>query len=289
MAIAGLGAVGGADVQAMIDALLQFDRLQALEIADRVYRGGSDMAVFARACMQHTRDRLVSGGNTAALSRIMDELMEAENRMAFSPRPRILMDAALVRLCTPELEQGDAALIARIEALEEQVRRLQERPAAATQAPWAPIPEEQIPPPIPPEEEIPFPIADPTPRAKAPARPKEKPAALKPAATAPRTDEKNIIKTLYETMRAVDVGVSQSLHMARHASIQGDTLMVTFAPGDEIFMGALQKYMPQLTKAAQDMFGCEKCVMKTVNPDEDEMNELARKAQALLGIKVDVI
>ena len=111
VAIAGLGAVGGADVQAMIDALLQFDRLQALEIADRVYRGGSDMAVFARACMQHTRDRLVSGGNTAALSRIMDELMEAENRMAFSPRPRILMDAALVRLCTPELEQGDAALI----------------------------------------------------------------------------------------------------------------------------------------------------------------------------------
>ena len=89
----------------------------------------------------------------AATVRAMEVLGETLVDMREAPDPRVLLEVALVRLCRPELDSSQAALLERIERLE---RELAGRPAAPAASPSAPAPP---------------PAAAPTPATSAPAAP----------------------------------------------------------------------------------------------------------------------
>ena len=151
-----------------------------------------------------------------------------------------------------------------------------------------------------PEEEAPPWAAEPIPptlpkaqREKAvQPRPKQSPGtparAAKPAAAhAPVLDQ------LLASMQQVNVGVSQSLRLARRAEVTPTGLALYFQKGDEVFISALAQYQQDLDACASEILGQPTQVHLQVERDDPdrrrkELEEIARKTGQALGVPVEI-
>ena len=135
-----IGFVGGQSVEKLLSAFEAQDVASMLTVIDEVAKSGANLEVFARECMQTLRDNLVRSDihHQARYGYAIEVLAQAQSQMRYSPRPRVLLDAAAVRLCMPQGENSQAALLARIESLEARLDKYEKQPfVAAVEKPQA--------------------------------------------------------------------------------------------------------------------------------------------------------
>ena len=142
--------LGGVSKQAMFsfaDSLLAGDAKAALHFFDRIVAEGVDLLVFVRELSGHFRDLMVAiscGAEPSLIEctdedlkhyerqaqscpvekalRAIDLLSATESAMKWLSRPRIAVEAALVRICRPQDEPPSLdALLERVSALEKRL------------------------------------------------------------------------------------------------------------------------------------------------------------------------
>lgn len=146
---------------ACTDEIIAADAAALLRAVDRLVNEGSDLGVFMRDLMSHLRDCLVSGiikddsvlsdytdemkerlkaqakkANPERLMRAIEILSSTESQLKLHTRPRILLETALVRICTPQVEDDNLSLRDRIAMLESRLEgmmqgQIQLQPQAA--------------------------------------------------------------------------------------------------------------------------------------------------------------
>ena len=119
-----VGLVGRDHLFALSEAVRGHDSSSALETIDRLYNASKDMARLCEELSAHYR------GTKQALStplpeilHSLDTLQGALDKMYRGGDRRVEMEMALIKLCSPELDDSNAALVRRIEALERGIHR----------------------------------------------------------------------------------------------------------------------------------------------------------------------
>lgn len=112
-------------------------------------------------------------------------------------------------------------------------------------------------------------------------------AAASAAAQAPVLDQ------LLASMQKVNVGVSQSLRLARRAEMTPTGLVLYFQKGDEVFISALAQYQQDLDACASEILGQPTQVHLQVEREDParrrkELEEIARKTGQALGVQVEI-
>ncbi len=126
--LADLGAIGR-----LTDMLADFDESGAIDMLYKLADSGVEPALLTSQLLQSVRSRLMGlvTGDAAGSKwtkegalRALDVLADAESRMAFSSKPQILLESAVMHILLPERGdvQGDTAL--RIEKLEKKIEKL---------------------------------------------------------------------------------------------------------------------------------------------------------------------
>lgn len=161
---AGTGMTGRTRLAALTDRVAERDGAGALEEIDGLYRSSKDMERLCTEWIGYLRDVMVLlqvqqpgdlviaspeelaemgrlGGRLglAGVLRALAVLQAALEQLHGGAARRVAMEMAVLRLCDPRLDDGPAALLARIEALESALRAGTVAPAAAT-ATAAPVP-----------------------------------------------------------------------------------------------------------------------------------------------------
>jgi DNA polymerase III subunit gamma/tau len=94
-----IGFVGGQSVQAFIEAMEREDVAEMLKVIDGVAKSGANLEVYVRECMQTLRDRLIQPSDHRALyAYAIETLAQTQTQMRYASRPRVLLDAAAVKL-----------------------------------------------------------------------------------------------------------------------------------------------------------------------------------------------
>ena len=197
---ASTGMAGSTYVYDLSDAVLRQDAAAALSLIDTLYRGSKDMERLCAEWIEHFRNLMIvktvknpadlivaspaewqqlrdaaEKQDMETILQSLSVLQETLDRLRGGVSRRVEMEMAVLRLCRPELDSGNDALVRRIAALESAVR------AGGTPAPAsipAPTP---IPTTTPTEEPAPAVTAKEPPTPPAPAEP---PAPAAPANTA---------------------------------------------------------------------------------------------------------
>ncbi len=310
-----IGFVGGQSVEKLLSAFEAQDVAAMLTIIDDVAKSGANLEVFARECMQTLRDRLIRSdlNHQARYGYAIEVLAQAQSQMRYSPRPRVLLDAAAVRLCMPQGENSQAALLARIETLEAKLAQW-EKPSAfvaaerTQSAQNAPVPtsavkhsaslppweEEEAPPPWesapPPFEQEPEPERESRQnRRSEPVRQEKQEPAQRASGAAQQADAKAVFLA---EMGKVNAGVSQSIRLSQKIVKIQDTAYIVFGSRDSVFVDALRQHQQDLNRIAAGIYG-EGVTAKAVTEDKlppvpmDEKT-VAQKAQAIFGVPVEI-
>lgn len=177
-----VGLVGRDHLFALSEAVGRRDSSSALETIDRLHNASKDMARLCEEFSAHYRGLMLIKTMKDARGILAvpdDEFAQMTKQALSTPLPEILhcldtlqgaldkmyrggdrrveMEMALIKLCTPELDDSNAAILRRMEALE----RGTPRPAAQVKQPKAtvekPAPAQPVPPVQPEPEPIPLP------------------------------------------------------------------------------------------------------------------------------------
>ena len=227
--LSALGLAGNLETAALMDCVARGDTADALERLDRLYAAGKDVGTLLGELSALARDLLVRRtapeGGAALLTGGYDEgtmralsarftpqrliyllhtIQDCQAALARSASRRTDAELCLIRLCDPALDDGAAALAARVARLETLLAgglpaapadRPAEGAAPAHRAPAPPAAEQDPPPwaddelPPPPEEAPPLPDEAPLLPEEPPVRPEPAPAPPKAqAAPAPAGD-----------------------------------------------------------------------------------------------------
>ena len=143
-----LGAVEIDAYQQMLESMSKRDVTRLLKQFDEIVASGSDLNQFLTELIGYLRNLMIlqSGADVSELLEMSDENMQKmqtcatdisleallhyirlfsdlSNQIRFSNHPRILIEAALIKVCHPEMEQGEDSLLLRIEALEAKIEQ----------------------------------------------------------------------------------------------------------------------------------------------------------------------
>ncbi len=170
-----IGTAGGDFLYGVTDALCAGDAGAALKKVDAAMREGRDAAVLARDLAEHLRCVValrfiseeegarvleISPGEAARLReqgermgvnkamRALEIISRVEPEMRWAAHPRVLLELALARIAKPEEETDLAALLQRVETLEQKLAAgvtLAVKPAATAIAKQPEIPKAEIP------------------------------------------------------------------------------------------------------------------------------------------------
>lgn len=230
-----LGSMEGDYLFRVAASLISGDRAGALRALDGVVSGGRDIFVFARDLTQHMRALLLArlcgdcadvlactedamrryiaqagGVSPETLLRALDILMNAIANMRHLSLPRVQLECAFVRICSPEEEmrQTPELLLERLEKLEAKLK------AAAPQAPFPPAPEPLR------EEKAPAPK-----KSAAQAKPPQPPAEN----AAPCGDGAALWQELKKLVQKQNPSLATLWFKTASAELSGDALIVGFA------------------------------------------------------------
>ena len=115
--------------RALMDAIGCFDAARALKLLDEIYEDGAQPATLVSELMQGLRDRMIkqAGKGEAEearqLVRAIEILSDAENKMRFSARASIVLEAALMKILLPGTDKGSPELELRMKSMEERAER----------------------------------------------------------------------------------------------------------------------------------------------------------------------
>ena len=154
--------LGAVDVSAFSDlfgAVSAGDAGRALGILDRAFEQGREMGQFVNDFLWYLRnllilktaengDRLIdttgerlkmmrqdaAGASRTALMRYIRVLSDLSGRLRYATQKRVMTELALIRLMSPEMEDGTDALLERISALERELKNLKANGIAVTVA-----------------------------------------------------------------------------------------------------------------------------------------------------------
>ncbi|MCR4430459.1 MAG: DNA polymerase III subunit gamma/tau [Tepidanaerobacteraceae bacterium] len=154
-----LGAVNREVLFEISRAVLKKDGGALLSIVDGIATRGRDLFRFSDDLMEHFRDilfasvgadrrlidvadeeyleiqRLAESYSREKLLSIIEILKDAANDMKWSSQPRIVLEAAVLKLILPELWEQNHGYISRIQDLEQQMAALQEQVAKIATSP----------------------------------------------------------------------------------------------------------------------------------------------------------
>ena len=133
-----VGAIDKKIINQVVDSMLDYDYLKALEAIDQVIKKGKDLRQFTFELTNEFLNRLVDSkdNNTTRYANIIDRLSSLDNDLKSTTRKEIVLKACIVQLCNlKEVSQGksnssgaplDEAYIKKIQALENRINELQE-------------------------------------------------------------------------------------------------------------------------------------------------------------------
>jgi len=146
-----LGSVDSGLLYELSQAVLSEDRAKILQIVDDVILQGKDPGKFLSDLAEHFRNLLMvcigadrklvdvvdeeydelrdigSRYSRERLLSILDILVNAANDLKWSSQPRIVLEAALVKLTLPSLADNQHGMISRIQALEAELEKLKQQ------------------------------------------------------------------------------------------------------------------------------------------------------------------
>ena len=284
-----LGAAGQETTEQMVQALGAQDAAKALNILAQVYQNGTDLGVFTRQLIDVYRAQMLhdaqQGGGQAAMQAVC-VLSQAETDMRKTPRPRVTLEAALVRLCMQEKTQDMQGVLARIERLEQ---RMQNAPGTEGSAQ---IPEGLL-------ERLerleqrsqngtsPAPAAK---RAPAAASPQQR----TPAPVSPTTVEpSDLLPRISAALRQINKLAGQFLSQAKQVIPQEQQLLFCFAEEDDVLIAALRQHQQDVEQAVRQVLPGEErtiefstaAVHRQLEQDEAD---LLQKAQQAFGMAVEI-
>ncbi len=257
------------------------------DLGEMIQASGEERRLMERQALTMTLPDILHG---------LDVFEEALNKMRFGNQ-RVQLEMALVRLCSPELDQSPGAMLRRLEALESagpavrQAVPAWEEPPAPNQEeeedgiaallddgpPEPPSKKEPSPPPKPPEEK-------PTPKAPRPARDEVDVAGLSAQA-----ERFGAWPEILQAVGSASKSVAKAFEGSR-AYITGDYLLVD-APGIAFELLRRPEHRAMLRDAVQRVTGRVYKLGPYKKPEEggreeDPLEELARRAQEA-GVPVE--
>ena len=199
---AAAGLAGKSHLFELVNCCIRKNPQKALSLIDKLYKESKSMSRLTDEVISHLRSLMliktvrnprellvmsdneyeaaVSQADCLSLADIvyaMDVLSRAMERMQRSSSARTELEIAMLKLCAPELEATNEALVTRVAALEKAIKRLSARGVAPAPAPVIqPAAEEKVTEPVAeeapkPAEVIPEPLPKPEPAPEAPAEP----------------------------------------------------------------------------------------------------------------------
>ena len=304
-----IGYVGGQHVEEFFRAVQRGDVGAALAITAAVAQSGANLGVFVRECMRFARDRLLKAPSEqrGRYGNAMVVLAELGGQLRGATRPHVLLDATTIALCLPQGAQSQAALLARIEQLEERIGQMEAAGPVRIQAGKAEEleeAEEAIMPPAPDQEMDAEQDIGPSPwegEDAAPAQPVPEaqqvsgtaPVAAQGQAEAPRPRGNAAAQTgegkdaFLSAVAGQDAGISQSIRFCKRVVREADAVFIVFGREDGIFVEALRPHAKILKSAAQAIYG-QGCAVKVVTEDNApapamDIERVAQKARDVLG------
>lgn len=129
-----VGAIDKKIIKQVVESVLEYDSLKAIEAVDSVIKKGKDLRQFTFELTNEFLNKLVNTSeNTQRYSTIIDRLSSLDNDLKSTTRKEIVLKACLVQLCNLSVSNNsqvsaniDSAYLKKIEKLEKQVLELQE-------------------------------------------------------------------------------------------------------------------------------------------------------------------
>ncbi len=288
-----LGAAGRETTAQMARALQAQDAARALDILAQVYQNGVDLGVFTRELIDIYRGQMLSdaqtGGGQAAMQAVCI-LSQAEADMRKTPRPRVTLEAALVRLCIQEQAQDIQGVLARMDRLEQ---RMQNIPSMSDSNGGASVPADLLarlerleqqsrcvsPPPVRKAAEA------------APAVPQQKSSAAIPPPPAP--EQKDILPRISTALQQINKLAGQFLSQAKQLVCREQQLLFCFAEEDDVLIAALRQHQQDVEQAVQQVlpgqqWSIEFSTAAVHRSLEQEEADLLQKAQQAFGMDVEI-
>ncbi len=153
------GLAGNDHLCAMADAIAKQDLTTLLEKVDTLHSASKDMARLCEELISHFRNimlyktmrdpgTLILAGEEEraiierqaheftlpAVLHVMTQLQQCLERMSMGSNRRVEMEVTLIRLCSPELDTAGDAVVRRLEQVEQDLRRVEIKAAAAPAA-----------------------------------------------------------------------------------------------------------------------------------------------------------
>lgn len=146
-----LGSVDSRLLYEISQAVLEEARAKILQIVDEVMQQGKDPGRFINDLTEHFRNILMvcigadrdlvdvvdeeyaelrdisSGYTEERLLSILDILVNAANDLKWSSQPRIVLEAALVKITLPSFSENEQGIISRIQALEKGLEKIKQQ------------------------------------------------------------------------------------------------------------------------------------------------------------------
>lgn len=133
-----VGAIAKNTINTVIESILNYDSIKALEAVDSVIKKGKDLRQFTFEVTSEFLNRLVKSKDedTSRYINIIDRLSSLDNDLKSTTRKEIVLKACIVQLCNLNSNSSntnivpntnvDEAYIKKIQALENKVNELQE-------------------------------------------------------------------------------------------------------------------------------------------------------------------
>ena len=288
-----LNVLGSMDQDFLFDiaeAMLRSDGREVLLRLDELLQKGRDLGVFLRDIAAHFRNLLLirTCGDASSLIdctkdtyeryrrqaqncpaeralRAIDLLSEAENEMKWLAHPRVLVEAALLRICRPEDESSMEALLDRIGSLERRIAS-GEITVSQKQGQQKPSDSEND---LPPWEE------------EAPPPPEEPPAEQEesgPAASVDRTE------AIYQLILSAMTPNIQALAKLWKHQLAGSQFQFLASGMNDAVLKLLRQKVPEYQKAVAEKFpGIEIQFLSASSAEEQPGGEFRKKAQQIFG------
>lgn len=142
-----VGIAGREYLFSLADCIQRQDSAAAMEIIDELYQGSKDLQRLCEELIEHFRSLMLiksignvdefleslsyekeeienqaQGFSMGGILRCLSLLQQCNDRIAHSSGKRIELEMCLIKLCTPEVDDNQDALLSRIEKLESQLR-----------------------------------------------------------------------------------------------------------------------------------------------------------------------
>lgn len=276
-----LGSISDEALKGIADAIAEHDPNRVLNLVGKCYDDGKDMLVLMQDIIGHYRDEMVEaakqGQPVTAYTRAISALSSAQAEMRLSPRPRICLEAALIRLCQLQEETDTSALLARIEELEKRMEQGRVAPQPRTDAVAVKKPEERA-------QEI-----------NQKGAPIEEKTEEKPAGKALSGD---LLREVEAELRKNNRTAADFLKFATLDGVEGRVVRISFRPEDDIMAQALKKRFSEplanafaavLGQQAEDLsisFVMDDGEKHGVNPDGND--SIIEQAEHAFGMQVEI-